>query len=238
MRCVQVAATPACPTAGSVFFRGDLLTEPSPEDIRRAQGARAHLNSVSSIPDRVEYAGFWLRVWAGVIDLCLEAAGALVLTLAIDFVLRRSGRLLGISPFFSKVATGMAFIVILAVGSWLYCAFAESSSWRATVGKRVLGLQVVTSEGDKISFGQAVGSPPDEVSFPVLPDYWLPDVGLDQTPPGASRHALRLSGHPRSDKEFPATGALTGKPEKLSGFSGRAGSFFAVGLVMGPSLIA
>jgi uncharacterized RDD family membrane protein YckC len=137
------------------LFCGDLLTEPSPEDVRRAQDVRAHLNSVSSIPDRVEYAGFWLRVWAGVIDLCLEAAGALVLTLAIDFVLRRSGRLLGISPFFSKVATGMAFIVILAVGSWLYCAFAESSSWRATVGKRVLGLQVVTSEGDKISFCQA-----------------------------------------------------------------------------------
>ena len=94
------------------LFCGDLLTEPSPEDVRRAQDVRAHLNSVSSIPDRVEYAGFWLRVWAGVIDLCLEAAGALVLTLAIDFVLRRSGRLLGISPFFSKVATGMAFIVI------------------------------------------------------------------------------------------------------------------------------
>jgi uncharacterized RDD family membrane protein YckC len=137
------------------LFCGDLLTEPSPEDVRRAQDVRAHLNSVSSIPDRVEYAGFWLRVWAGAVDVCLEAVGALVLTLAIDFALRRSGHMLGISPFVSKVATGMAFIVILAVGSWLYCAFSESSSWRATVGKRLLGIQVVTSEGDRISFGQA-----------------------------------------------------------------------------------
>ena len=49
----------------------------------------------------------------------------------------------------------MAFIVILAIGSWLYCAFAESSAWRATVGKRILGLHVVTAQGDRISFGQA-----------------------------------------------------------------------------------
>ncbi len=137
------------------LFCGDLLTDSSLEGVRRVQGARAYPNSVPSLPDTVEYAGFWLRVWAGVIDVCLEALGALVLTLAIDYVLRRTGRLLGISPFVSKVATGMAFILILAVGSWLYCAFAESSSWRATVGKRLLGLQVVTSDGDKISFGQA-----------------------------------------------------------------------------------
>jgi uncharacterized RDD family membrane protein YckC len=137
------------------LFCGDLLTDSSLEAVRRVQGARAYPNSVPSLPDTVEYAGFWLRVWAGVIDVCLEALGALVLTLAIDYALRRTGRLLGISPFVSKVATGMAFILILAVGSWLYCAFAESSAWRATVGKRLLGLQVVTSDGDKISFGQA-----------------------------------------------------------------------------------
>lgn len=101
------------------------------------------------------YAGFWLRVWAGAIDIALEASGALVLTFVIDFALRRFGRLLGVSPFVSKVATGMAFILVLAVGSWLYSAFTESSSWRATIGKRALGLQVVTAEGDRIGFGQA-----------------------------------------------------------------------------------
>jgi uncharacterized RDD family membrane protein YckC len=103
----------------------------------------------------VEYAGFWLRVWAGAIDVCLEAVGALLLTWGLDLVLGRFGHFLGFSRSASKVATGMAFILILAVGSWLYCAFAESSSWRATVGKRLLGLQVVTSDGDRISFGQA-----------------------------------------------------------------------------------
>jgi uncharacterized RDD family membrane protein YckC len=103
----------------------------------------------------VEYAGFWLRAWAGLIDISIEAVGALLLTFAIDLLLRRFGYLLGLSPFVSKVATGMAFILVLSVGSWLYCAFAESSAWRATVGKRLLGLQVICSDGAKTSFGTA-----------------------------------------------------------------------------------
>lgn len=103
----------------------------------------------------IEYAGFWLRTCAGAIDICLEAAGALVLTFGIDFALSRFGRLFGFSPFDSKVAVGMSFIAILAVGSWLYCAFTESSSWQATVGKRLLGLKVMCADGSRTSFGVA-----------------------------------------------------------------------------------
>jgi hypothetical protein len=63
------------------LFCGDLLTESSLEAVRRAQAVRVDLNSVSPIPDRVEYAGFWLRVWAGAVDLCIEAAGGRFLAL-------------------------------------------------------------------------------------------------------------------------------------------------------------
>ena len=49
----------------------------------------------------------------------------------------------------------MAYILVLAIGGWLYCAFAESSPRRATLGKRVMGLQVVTADGGRVSFGQA-----------------------------------------------------------------------------------
>jgi len=102
-----------------------------------------------------EYASVWRRFWAGTIDLALEALGALLLTLALDFMLRRFGRGMGIDPWDSKVFTGGAYILILAVGSWLYCAFMESSSWRATVGKRLLDLQVITEEGERVSFSTA-----------------------------------------------------------------------------------
>ena len=136
------------------LFCGDLLTE-SRSSPRVPSAVSVRANSVSTAPDEIEYAGFWLRVWAGAIDVGLEAVGALLLTIALDAVLRRVGWLLGISPIESKVATGMAFIVILAVGSWLYCAFMESSTWRATLGKRMLRLQVISADGGRTSFGQA-----------------------------------------------------------------------------------
>jgi uncharacterized RDD family membrane protein YckC len=137
------------------LFCGYLLSESNSKGPVSFQPTNPLASSAPSNLVLPEYAGFWLRAWAGAIDVALEAGAALVLTLAIDLVLRRFGRLLGISPFVSKVATGMAFILILAVGSWLYCAFTESSSWQATVGKRILGLQVVSAEGNKIGFGQA-----------------------------------------------------------------------------------
>ena len=137
------------------LFCGDLLSESGPKGLVSSQPSKPLASPAPTELALPDYAGFWLRAWAGAIDVALEASGALLLTFAIDLALRRFGRLLGISPFVSKVATGIAFILILAVGSWLYCAFTESSSWRATVGKRVLGLQVVTADGDKVGFGQA-----------------------------------------------------------------------------------
>ncbi len=131
------------------LFCGDLLGEPA-----RPETAPSELPRSAGPPD-LQYAGLWRRFWAAAIDVALEALGALLLTIAIDFVLRRFGRGFGIDPWDSKVFTGVAYILILAVGSWLYCAFAESSSWRATVGKRLLGLQVITAGGGRISFGQA-----------------------------------------------------------------------------------
>jgi uncharacterized RDD family membrane protein YckC len=103
----------------------------------------------------VEYAGFWRRTWAGIIDVALEAVGALVVTYAIDIGLDRVGQMLGYERWMSKMAAGMAYILVLSIGAWLYNAFEESSPRRATIGKRIMGLQVVTAAGGKISFGQA-----------------------------------------------------------------------------------
>lgn len=132
------------------LFCGDLHSDPS-----SPSADKSHPNRVANTPDKIEYAGFWLRFLAGSVDVALEALGALLITLAIDFVLRHFGRVFGIDRWNAKVFAGFAYIPILAVGSWLYCAFMESSSWRATVGKRLLGLQVMDIEGRRLSFGQA-----------------------------------------------------------------------------------
>ncbi len=42
-----------------------------------------------------------------------------------------------------------------ALESWLYFASSESSAWRATLGKRLLGLYVADLEGKPVDFWQA-----------------------------------------------------------------------------------
>jgi len=139
------------PDGNFCLFCGDVLIEPASP----AAGAKPPSNRVPDTADKIEYAGFWLRFLAGAVDVCVEAVGALLITLAIDFVLRHFGRTFGIDRWNAKVFAGFAYIPILAVGSWLYCAFTESSAWRATLGKRLLGLQVINIDGGRVSFGQA-----------------------------------------------------------------------------------
>ena len=103
----------------------------------------------------LEYAGFWLRVWAGSIDVALEALVALLVTAIFDVVMRLITPRYGLSPITARYLSGIVFIFVLAIGAWLYCALSESSRWHATLGKRIVGLQVLTSSGGQLSFGQA-----------------------------------------------------------------------------------
>ncbi len=143
------------PDGSFCLFCGDVLSDAPAGKTQSPRGSGHPLHSDRSTDEPIEYAGFWLRTWAGAIDICIECVGALILTVVLDFGLSRFGHFIGLSPFDSKVAVGMAFIMILAVGSWLYCAFMESSAWRATIGKRLLGLQVMCADGSRTSFGVA-----------------------------------------------------------------------------------
>jgi uncharacterized RDD family membrane protein YckC len=138
------------------LFCGDVLTEPRVKVVVSAQSATSSQSQENPPSPSVEYGGFWRRTWAGTIDMALEAAVAFVVTwFVIDPVLNRVGRTLGYERWMSQMAAGFAYILVLSIGAWLYAAFSESSPRRATIGKRILGLQVVTADGGKVSFGQA-----------------------------------------------------------------------------------
>ena len=98
-------------------------------------------------PDHVAYGGFWIRVVAYIID-------AILLTIVCGVV----DRLLGIDIFASdwEHYDPLANLVSLAIG-WLYFALLESSERGATVGKMAMGLRVVTSDGQRLSFMNATG---------------------------------------------------------------------------------
>ncbi|MGH9675496.1 MAG: RDD family protein [Candidatus Acidiferrum sp.] len=113
----------------------------------------------------VQYAGFWLRFVAYIIDGLIMGVCFVAIAVALLF-LTGMGSLLdkfhpGADPSEFGALLGVTFIFsflgIAVVGSWLYHAYLESSDWQATVGKRVLNLKVTDMQGQPISFGRASG---------------------------------------------------------------------------------
>lgn len=88
-------------------------------------------------PPMVEYAGFWRRLAAWVIDAILLAIIGSILNLLTD---RR----------------GVEGVISLLIG-WVYYAVMESSPRQATLGKMALSIVVTDINGRQLSFGRATG---------------------------------------------------------------------------------
>lgn len=93
----------------------------------------------------VQYAGFWRRVAAYIIDSIVIGIVAQLLITIVGF---------GIDSF---AAIQAIYGAINLVGGWLYYAIMQSSSNQATLGKMALAIIVTDSAGNKISFARATG---------------------------------------------------------------------------------
>jgi uncharacterized RDD family membrane protein YckC len=114
----------------------------------------------------VGYAGFWLRFVAYLIDSVVSCIAFVILLIPL-FVLTGAGAAL------SRISSGedisddaaaflglgflFGFFGIIMLVSWLYFALSESSSWQATVGKKILNLKVTDMTGQPITFARASG---------------------------------------------------------------------------------
>jgi len=106
-----------------------------------------------------EYAGFWLRVIAFIVDtiILLAATGMVFGVFRAIFGVSALGM---VRPDLGGSATMRVFGVfelIVGVGAWLYFALMESSVWQATLGKKLMGLYVTDLHGNRIGFGRATG---------------------------------------------------------------------------------
>ncbi len=119
----------------------------------------------AAIAPRVEFAGFWLRFVAYLIDSVVMSLGVILVLIPL-ILLTGLGALLGhIRPqeelsdagVFLIIALIFLFATVSLVVTWLYHALMESSEWQATVGKRALGLVVTDLAGQRVSFGRATG---------------------------------------------------------------------------------
>lgn len=99
----------------------------------------------------IEYAGFWRRVGAYLIDQFLLFVVVFILSAIFGFAFFTVANPNSADP-------GSMYGAILGVViSWLYYALMESSEKQATFGKQALGLVVTSTDHKRISFGQATG---------------------------------------------------------------------------------
>ena len=82
----------------------------------------------------VEFAGFWIRVVAWLVDYLI---GGIVVAVA-------------------RVGLGPIGLLLLLPFQLLYGPIMESSAWQGTVGKRLCGLAVTDRHDERITFGRAV----------------------------------------------------------------------------------
>ncbi len=96
-----------------------------------------------------DYAGFWLRVGAHVID---ELIVGIPFIFVICFIFGTDAFRPN-NPYMTPMRPFIDLGFILT--SWLYYALQESSPCQATFGKRILGLRVADMDGQQIGFVRA-----------------------------------------------------------------------------------
>ena len=118
-----------------------------------------------------DYAGFWKRVAAAILDgiilyipnmLIVKAFGGDAAQAKLtQAILAAPGdmhaMMTAYGQFYSSMMTASLITTALA---WLYFSVCESSNWQATVGKLALGIRVTDLQGNRISFPRALGRYP------------------------------------------------------------------------------
>jgi uncharacterized RDD family membrane protein YckC len=85
---------------------------------------------------RFEYAGFWIRFAAYIIDFLILIIPNVIL---------------------STVLPQVVSSIVSLIGNVLYFTLMESSENQATVGKMAVGIRVGDINGEQLSFGNAMG---------------------------------------------------------------------------------
>ena len=101
---------------------------------------------------QLAYGSFWERLGASIIDGLILLVPTFFIGLATGHSMFTSYRG-GLFTYYASVDNWISIAV-----NWLYYALMESGPMQATLGKRALGLKVVSDkDGGRISFGQATG---------------------------------------------------------------------------------
>jgi len=113
----------------------------------------------------MNYAGFWRRLGALIVDsiiigIAIGIVGTLLQAIGIPFFATQSFEATGGDAGLgasAEVELNPVASIISIVLIWLYYALQESGPRGATLGKRVIGIRVVDTAGNRVSFARATG---------------------------------------------------------------------------------
>ena len=104
----------------------------------------------------MKYAGFWFRVIAAIVDSIIVQIAVIIIVFPLGFALGASMAGTSTMAEIEAAGQGLGYVIGILV-QWLYFTVSESSTWQATLGKKMFGIRVTDMEGNKISFGKANG---------------------------------------------------------------------------------
>ena len=156
-----------CSNCGQVFLaaaagRGPILSASVTAPMEGGAAAIHAYTGYAAVP-RVEYAGFWLRFLAFLIDNAVMGIAFVLILIPLIFLTGLGGFISEFHPNEDMNDVGIFMLIgllflaatVSLVFTWLYHALMESSEWQATVGKKVLGLVVTDMAGQRVSFWRA-----------------------------------------------------------------------------------
>lgn len=152
-----------CTSCGNPQTRGAIAAPPGV-----AVPPNVGVAGYSAARGQFQYGDFWARLVAYVVDALIMGVAVIALFIPLAAITGAAAHLqvLQDAPRHGQPTPAMVAaifsIVFTFVGAallitWLYHAYCESSSWQATVGKRVMNLYVTDLNGQPISFLHATG---------------------------------------------------------------------------------
>jgi uncharacterized RDD family membrane protein YckC len=150
-----------CSSCG-VFVAGQSPTPTLPPDLSEPVHMVAEPSRAANRP-AAAYAGFWLRFMALVIDSIFLfvpftfIVGFLAVGMGLSVALQQIEPGESLEALTTALGSGfiLAVLLIMVVGSGLYFTVLECSPFEGSLGKKILGLYVTDTAGNRISFGRA-----------------------------------------------------------------------------------
>jgi uncharacterized RDD family membrane protein YckC len=118
----------------------------------------------------INYAGFWLRFAAHLIDFAILSLARFILIVPMILIIIGTAiKLKDVHSFDDLISDGNWLRIAMIVGSvilfsllslvitWLYYSLMESSKYGGTLGKIAVEIKVTDLQGNRISFARATG---------------------------------------------------------------------------------